>query len=150
VEVKSVFCPLLEAHTLRVDRLEVHTALSMRVLLCVNALLLIDILSEMGILRISQRYCLAVAKDEFTDEYNDENKVGLLWKLLSLFWDNDVLLAEWLIKPSRLDKKEDSNSVRQNVELVDGLMLLLVFKKRDTGLPLSVIREPLVGDNNAV
>lgn len=77
-EVKSVCCPLLEAHTLRVDKLEVQTALSIRVLLCVNALLLIDILSEIGILRISQRYCLAVAKEEFIDEYSDENKAGLL------------------------------------------------------------------------
>jgi hypothetical protein len=107
---------LLEAQTLRVDKLEPQTALSISTLLCVNKLLLIDMPSEIGILRISQRYCLAVNKDEFIEEYKGENKLKLVCSLLNLPWDKLILLVEFVTELLTLDKKLCSNAVMEKLK----------------------------------
>jgi len=134
-EVKSTPCALLEAHTLRVDKLDPHIALSISALLCVNKLLLIDMPSEIGILRISQRYCLAVDKDEFTEEYIGENKLKLVRKSLNLLWDKLILLVEFVIELLTLDKKLRSNAVIEKLKLLESCLLpLSLLKKREMGV----------------
>lgn len=139
MEVKSIPGALLEAQTLRVAKLEPQIALSMSNLLWVNKLLLIDIPSEIGILRISQRYCLAVNKDEFMEEYKGENRLKLVCSWLNLPWDKLILLVEFVTELLTLDKKLCSNAVTEKLKLEDNFWLALpLLKKREIGVVFEI------------